>query len=43
MTAAALSGGGVGIKPWVGFVAMAVGMFLAILDTQIVASSLPDI
>ena len=43
MTAAALSGGGIGIKPWVGFVAMAVGMFLAILDTQIVASSLPDI
>jgi DHA2 family multidrug resistance protein len=33
----------VGIKTWIGFVAMAVGMFLAILDTQIVASSLPDI
>src|ERR1700736_1267321 len=43
MTAAPLSGGGVGIKTWVGFVAMAVGMFLAILDTQIVASSLPEI
>ena len=35
--------GRVGIKTWVGFVAMAVGMFLAILDTQIVASSLPEI
>src|SRR5689334_7533049 len=33
----------VGIKTWVGFIAMAFGMFLAILDTQIVASSLPDI
>src|SRR5438309_1204332 len=43
MTAAPLSAGGVGIKTWVGFVAMAVGMFLAILDTQIVASSLPEI
>src|ERR1700746_2404677 len=43
MTAAPLSGGGVVIKTWVGFVAMAVGMFLAILDPQIVASSLPEI
>ena len=43
MTAAPLSAGGVGIKTWIGFVAMAVGMFLAILDTQIVASSLPEI
>src|SRR5262249_17787802 len=33
----------VGTKHWVGFVAMAVGMFMAILDTQIVASSLPEI
>ena len=33
----------VGIKTWVGFVAMAFGMFMAILDTQIVASSLPEI
>jgi len=32
-----------GIKTWVGFFAMAVGMFMAILDTQIVASSLPEI
>jgi len=35
--------GVVGIRAWVGFVAMAFGMFLAILDTQIVASSLPEI
>src|SRR5258708_21793071 len=28
---------------WIGFVAMCVGMFMAILDIQIVASSLPDI
>src|SRR6516165_8785677 len=33
----------VGIKTWVGFIAMAIGMFMAILDIQIVASSLPDI
>src|SRR6516165_4017594 len=35
--------GMVGIKTWIGFFAMAFGMFLAILDTQIVASSLPEI
>ena len=35
--------GAIGIKTWIGFVAMAVGMFMAILDTQIVASSLPEI
>ena len=35
--------GTAGIKIWVGFFAMASGMFLAILDTQIVASSLPEI
>ena len=28
---------------WIGFIAMAFGMFMAILDIQIVASSLPDI
>ncbi len=28
---------------WIGFAAMAVGMFMAILDIQIVASSLPEI
>ena len=33
----------VGAGTWLGFVAMAVGMFMAILDIQIVASSLPDI
>jgi DHA2 family multidrug resistance protein len=30
-------------KTWTGFTAMAVGMFMAILDIQIVASSLPEI
>lgn len=29
--------------PWIGFTAMCAGMFMAILDIQIVASSLPDI
>jgi len=42
MTAAYLAAGS-GSRPGSGFVAMAVGMFLAILDTQIVASSLPEI
>src|ERR1700746_654396 len=32
-----------GPKTWIGFPAMAVGMFMAILDIQIVASSLPEI
>jgi DHA2 family multidrug resistance protein len=32
-----------GAKKWVGFAAMSIGMFMAILDIQIVASSLPDI
>jgi DHA2 family multidrug resistance protein len=31
------------LRTWIGFIAMSVGMFLAILDIQIVASSLPDI
>ncbi len=31
------------LKTWIGFTAMAVGMFMAILDIQIVASSLPEI
>ncbi len=35
--------GSVGAKRWVGFTAMSIGMFMAILDIQIVASSLPDI
>ncbi len=43
MTLILPSHGAVGAKTWVGFIAMSVGMFLAILDTQIVSSSLPDI
>ena len=43
MTVIPTPAGMVGIKTWIGFVAMAFGMFLAILDTQIVASSLPEI
>src|SRR5437667_11524809 len=35
--------GSVGAKAWAGFTAMSIGMFMAILDIQIVASSLPDI
>ena len=31
------------IKVWIGFLAMCLGMFMAILDIQIVASSLPEI
>jgi len=31
------------MKTWAGFVAMSVGMFMAVLDIQIVASSLPEI
>lgn len=31
------------IKTWLGFAAMCVGMFMAILDVQIVATSLPNI
>ncbi len=31
------------LKTWIGFAAMAIGMFMAILDIQIVASSLPEI
>src|ERR1700716_2791375 len=32
-----------GLRHWLGFVAMSVGMFMAVLDIQIVASSLPEI
>src|ERR1700759_3943594 len=32
-----------GAKAWIGFVAMCVGMFMAILDIQVVASSLTNI
>ncbi len=35
--------GTVGARTWIGFIAMSTGMLLAILDIQIVASSLPDI
>lgn len=31
------------LRTWLGFVAMCIGMFAAILDVQIVATSLPDI
>jgi DHA2 family multidrug resistance protein len=31
------------VRVWIGFLAMCLGMFMAILDIQIVASSLPDI
>jgi DHA2 family multidrug resistance protein len=31
------------VKAWIGFTAMSIGMFMAILDIQIVASSLPKI
>src|SRR5579883_2303925 len=40
---AACFGDTVTAKTWIGFVAMSVGMLMAILDIQIVASSLPDI
>jgi DHA2 family multidrug resistance protein len=43
VTVAAAAPAGAGAKTWIGFVAMAVGMFMAILDIQIVASSLPEI
>jgi DHA2 family multidrug resistance protein len=32
-----------GPRLWAGFVAMSIGMFMAVLDIQIVASSLPEI
>src|SRR5580698_4961669 len=31
------------VRVWLGFLGMCVGMFMAILDIQIVASSLPEI
>src|SRR5438874_9077123 len=31
------------LRTWVGFIAMSIGMFMAVLDIQIVASSLPEI
>ncbi len=32
-----------GPRLWAGFIAMSIGMFMAVLDIQIVASSLPEI
>ena len=43
MTLTVIPEGSAGSKRWVGFTAMSIGMFMAILDIQIVASSLPDI
>jgi len=44
MTLAAISDGRLAaLRHWLGFVAMSVGMFMAVLDIQIVASSLPEI
>jgi MFS transporter, DHA2 family, multidrug resistance protein len=43
VTAAVAPADAAGFRTWIGFLAMAVGMFMAILDIQIVASSLPDI
>jgi MFS transporter, DHA2 family, multidrug resistance protein len=43
MTLLVTRAGSAGAKRWVGFTAMSIGMFIAILDIQIVASSLPDI
>ena len=34
---------GAGHRPWIGFVIMCLGMFMAVLDIQIVATSLPTI
>ncbi len=31
------------VKTWLGFILMCVGMFMAILDIQVVATSLPAI
>ncbi len=43
VSAIAIPDGAVGARTWIGFIAMSTGMLLAILDIQIVASSLPDI
>ena len=34
---------GAGVGTWVGFSAMTLGMFMAVLDIQIVVTSLPEI
>jgi DHA2 family multidrug resistance protein len=41
-TAAAHHNSG-GTSPWLGFISMCVGMFMAILDVQVVATSIPSI
>ena len=43
MTDAPMPAGRSGFATWAGFAAMCLGMFMAILDVQIVATSLPDI
>jgi MFS transporter, DHA2 family, multidrug resistance protein len=43
MTVVPVDNDAVSIRTWVGFIAMCVGMFAAVLDIQIVASSLPEI
>jgi MFS transporter, DHA2 family, multidrug resistance protein len=43
VTAAPAPADAVAAKTWIGFIAMTFGMLMAILDIQIVASSLPDI
>ncbi len=43
MIAAQADSDAASVRIWIGFLAMCVGMFMAILDIQIVASSLPDI
>jgi DHA2 family multidrug resistance protein len=43
MTSILIPGRSIAVKAWVGFTAMSIGMFMAILDIQIVASSLPEI
>lgn len=43
MTAAIDDGRAVGARTWIGFSAMTLGMFMAVLDIQIVVTSLPNI
>ena len=38
-----MTDGSVPLRTWIAFIAMCCGTFMAVLDTQIVASSLPDI
>jgi DHA2 family multidrug resistance protein len=43
MTALGMPGERVSVRTWAGFCAMGLGMFMAILDIQVVATSLPEI